>query len=199
MCSQKIYNNSLGGNYQDGFTRICTTGDYPHTRGVQRVTTADLDCIVKQTESLFGKIVRYVRGWPVYRYHPDIDETYNDKTVYGTISDLVRIGNSLYCKIALTSDGARVVAEQGLRWLSPCWECVRTQGYLRPRKLLSIGLTDAPNITTGSPISNSKPVVRLVSACFSPRRTAREIIADCRRKNVPADDLVTKLLRDEQR
>ncbi len=95
------------------------------------------------------QIAEYRRRWP-------------DRREYGSIADMEAREDALYLRPVLTPAGAALVNEQGLKFFSPHWLGKQlgsgTDGkpIYGPAFLLSIGLTDRPNIA-GTSLVNSAP------------------------------------------
>jgi hypothetical protein len=90
-----------------------------------------------------------------------IERRYPDKTVYGTVTDLEARDAGLALRIVLTEEGEALVNEKGLTAFSPHWLCldgepVNGKPTKTPVYLVSIGLTDRPNIT-GTSLVNDAP------------------------------------------
>lgn len=91
-----------------------------------------------------------------------IERRYPDKTVYGTITDLEARDTGLALRVVLTEEGAALVNEQGLGSFSPHWLGIAGapspdgKPTQRPIFLVSIGLTDRPNIP-GTSLVNDQP------------------------------------------
>ncbi|MEN9840646.1 MAG: hypothetical protein RL376_446, partial [Verrucomicrobiota bacterium] len=80
-----------------------------------------------------------------------ITARYPDQTVYGTVADLEARDEGLALRIVLTEDGEALVNEQGLTHFSPHWLCkngepINGQPTKIPVYLVSLGLTNRPNI-----------------------------------------------------
>lgn len=91
----------------------------------------------------------------------DIERRYPDKTVYGAIADIEVREDGLAIKPVLTPDGEALVNEHGLNAFSPHWlgRDLPAEGgreIKEPIYLVSIGLTDRPNIA-GTSLVNSIP------------------------------------------
>ncbi len=90
----------------------------------------------------------------------EVKRRYPDRTVYGSIADLEVRDDGLAIKPVLTGDGAALVNEKGKRFFSPHW-LARKLGEEKgrtvfgPAFLLSIGLTDNPNIA-GTSLVNAR-------------------------------------------
>lgn len=90
-----------------------------------------------------------------------IERRYPDKTVYGTVIDMESRDAGLGMKIVLTEEGAALVNEKGLTAFSPHWlaidgEPVNGQPVKLPVFMVSLGLTDRPNIP-GTSLVNDQP------------------------------------------
>lgn len=90
-----------------------------------------------------------------------IERRYPDKTVYGTITDIEAREDGLAIRPVLTEEGMALVNEEGLTCFSPHWlgldaEPVNGQPVKRPVYLVSIGLTNRPNIP-GTSLVNDQP------------------------------------------
>ena len=91
-----------------------------------------------------------------------IERRYPDKTVYGTITDLEARDEGLALRCVLTEEGAALVNEGGLNCFSPHWLCLAGEPSPDgkptqiPVYLVSIGLTDRPNIA-GTSLVNDQP------------------------------------------
>lgn len=92
----------------------------------------------------------------------EMETRWPDKREYGSIADMEAREDAFYLKPVLTPAGAALVNEHGLKFFSPHW-LAKTLGQLNgkpiygPAFLLSIGLTDRPNIG-GTSLVNSAPV-----------------------------------------
>ncbi|MES2692781.1 MAG: DUF935 family protein [Verrucomicrobiota bacterium] len=91
----------------------------------------------------------------------EVETRWPDRREYGSIADLEARDDGLYLKPVLTPAGAALVNEDGLRFFSPHWlgkPLSPTNGrpVYGPAFLLSIGLTDRPNIA-GTSLVNSAP------------------------------------------
>lgn len=90
----------------------------------------------------------------------ELERRYPDKREYGVVADLEAREDGLYLKPVLSPAGTALVNE-GRKYFSPHWlgKTIGTEGgrtIYAPALLLSIGLTDIPNIR-GTSLVNSKP------------------------------------------
>lgn len=101
-----------------------------------------------QRRALDLKIAEFEKRWP-------------DKREYGSIADMEARDDAFYLKPILTPAGAALVNEHGLKFFSPHWLGKRLgelggKPLYAPAFMLSIGLTDRPNIA-GTSLVNSAP------------------------------------------
>lgn len=90
-----------------------------------------------------------------------LDRQYPDSARYGAIGDMEARDDGLYLRPVLADTGAALVRDQGLKCFSPHWLAQRVENpggrtVFRPVALLSIGLTDRPNIA-GTSLVNQQP------------------------------------------
>jgi len=131
----------------DGWLKIAPWGDHPNSVGLQRVQKEDGDAMVAAFNSLVGKAGRMFRGVPIFVGHPDRDPNrYPDKRRYGKITALESRADGLYAKPAFNDLGERVIEQGHYLYNSPVWALKREGNVVRPIELLSIGLTNEPNI-----------------------------------------------------
>ncbi len=84
-----------------------------------------------------------------------------DRTVYGTISDMEARDDGLAIRPVLTEAGAALVNESGLKFFSPHWLAMDLppkdgKPVKAPVFMVSIGLTDRPNITGTSLVNETR-------------------------------------------
>ncbi len=143
------------------FLRLCAYGDYAHQQGLQRFDHASADAIVARFHSLRGRLTRAFGGIPVYVGHPDdpgfADRTgHSDTRAHGWIKDLQARPDGLYIKIKWSRTGQDILDNAHYKFLSPRWVLKPLgQNTYRPVRLLSVGLTNQPNIP-GDAIANQK-------------------------------------------
>lgn len=170
----------------DGWVRIAPFGDSTKVRRVrtaagaeetqsfvQRLTPAAAQAMVddsRRITSKVGRMLRFQRGIPIFRRHPDLSkhspetvtlENQGDAYPRGYFSELAVRDDGFWGRVVLGDEGEDVIANEGLKYLSPLW-LVRPIGQegdskvVEPFKLLSAGLTDRPNIPGGDPLANQK-------------------------------------------
>lgn len=156
--------NEIDAATGDGWARI-GYGEWPHERGLQRFGRAQADEMVGYFKNTWNRIKRAVVGMPIFRGHPDlkaIANQYPDKGVYGAIADMEARDDGLYIRPILSEEGAALVNEKGLKYFSPHWLARKLpdengRPVYAPAFMVSIGLTDRPNIG-GTSLVNSAPV-----------------------------------------
>lgn len=132
---------------ESDWLRITPYGDYPNKVGLQRVTREDADAMVTAFNSVRGRATRAFMGLPIYVGHPDVDPAnYPDKRRYGKITDLETRADGLYGKVAFNTLGKAVMDDGQFLFNSPTWHLRRDGKFVRPVQLVSVGLTNTPQI-----------------------------------------------------
>ncbi len=127
--------------------RISAYGDFPNEVGLQRVRREDADAMVSAFNSFRGRLGRMFRGVPIFPGHPDADpERYRDHRRYGKVVDLEARADGLYGRVAWNSLGRENLEEGFLLYPSPRWYLRKDGRHVRPDELISVGLTNRPNI-----------------------------------------------------
>jgi hypothetical protein len=168
-----------------GWVRLAPWGDHPKTRvvqdgagprlerWVQRLEREDGERLAHQVNGLWGKVRRAFASVPVYARHPDLGamspETgaeRQEEVPVGGVSRMEAREDGLYAQIGLFPAGRTAVENEGLKWLSPFWWVApmvpptgATPGTLwgRPVGIISVGLTDNPNLEGGQALANQRP------------------------------------------
>lgn len=155
-------------------------GDHPHPRGLQRITRVDADALVHRFHSLRGRLWRAFSGLPVYVGHPD-DPAFagtpghSDTRAHGWIKAMEAREEALYVRINWSDTGRELMRNAHYQHLSPRWEArPGGPGLYVPVRLISVGLTNQPNIL-GDALSNARDHLQGV---LSQVRERLEIDAD---------------------
>ena len=131
----------------DGWLRIAAWGDHPNSVGLQRLAPADGEAMIAAFNSIKNKAANWFRGVPIYVGHPDRDPNrYPDKRRYGRVDALESRADGMYAKPAFNDIGQQVIEQGHYLYNSPVWALKREGNVVRPIELLSIGLTNEPNI-----------------------------------------------------
>lgn len=137
---------------------IAPYGDHPHSAGLQKFHRANAEKMVAEFNSVAGRMARLFRGLPVYAGHPDVDpENYPDDRRLGKVTALEAREDGLYGKVSWNKLGQENLEEGYRPYPSPAWRAPkRNDGSLDPQELISIGLTNTPNILGSRPWTNSE-------------------------------------------
>jgi len=177
------------------WVQVAPYGIFTHPKGLQRLTRPSANEIIQQFNSLYGRIMRRLKGLPIYIGHPDDSEFaglpgHTDKGVYGTVQELAVRKEGLYARIEWTDEGRKLINRGKYRYLSPRWvlRSIYADVY-EPNRLLSIGLTNSPNIP-GDPIkARPRPVLNNI-----PTRSRTEGLVFCNsRYNNPQPEFLKKV------
>jgi phage I-like protein len=129
-------------------------GDFPHARGMQRIDAKSVAALVEDFGSLRARLGRLFVGVPFYIGHPDVpglEKEYPDRKAYGWVMALAQKEDGLYANVKWSKAGKETIAEGHYRFLSPYWSAMPVadgsgEMIYRPNKLLSVGLTNNPNL-----------------------------------------------------
>jgi hypothetical protein len=144
-----------------GWVRLVEYGEHPHRMGLQVVDRPSAQRMVQNFQSLVRRLARRFRGIPVYIGHPDDDSFrgmigHGDTRAYGWVNQLDDRSDGLWVLIKWSAAGRDLVDSAYYKFLSPRWEMQSLGGgRFTPRLLVSIGLTNYPNIS-GEAIANVK-------------------------------------------
>ncbi|MDR3143744.1 MAG: phage protease [Puniceicoccales bacterium] len=173
--------------------RISAYGHYPHPQGLQCIDRVAVQAMVEHFKSFRGRLRRRFGGLPVYIGHPDDPQLrqqpgHQDTRAYAWIQDLEAREDGLHGLIKWSDAGLELLRNAFFKFFSPRWEMqVIGPGQFRPIRLLSIGLTNYPNIP-GDAIANQE-----VSEGKAPAAVTREeAYGTSPGHPVPADDTLRK-------
>lgn len=144
---------------QDGWLLLAPFGDHPHARGLQRFTREAADGMVRFFNSLRGRLARKFGGVPVFIGHPDDpafanQPGHNDTRAYAWIQKMDARADGLWVLPKWSEAGRAILTNAFYKYLSPRWAMRPLgNGNYAPARLISVGLTNSPNIT-GEPIAN---------------------------------------------
>jgi hypothetical protein len=179
-------------------------GDHPHPSGIQRFTRQSAEAMVSGFNSILGKLGRLFGGMPVYIGHPDdkaFANQHTDAKAYAWIMGMEAREDGLALIPKWSKPGEEIVANAHYKWFSPRWACreiARENGraILEPVRLISVGLTNMPNIAGVPPLANEElaggvvpPASKEVEMDLLKRLLAVLGLAD----TVTADDAVARI------
>jgi hypothetical protein len=128
-------------------------GEYAHRLGVQIVDREIAEKMAARFGALWRKFARKFRGVPIYVGHPDDQEFrgqvgHCDTRAYGWVQQLDARDNGLWIRVRWSPKGIELLEGAHYKFLSPRWEMEVCDGNrLKPRALLSVGLTNCPNLS----------------------------------------------------
>jgi len=148
--------------------KLADYGDWPHPSGLQRFTQPAAETMVRGFQSLWGRLRRRFGGVPLYVGHPD-DPSFagqpghDDTRAYAWVTSLEARPDGLYILPRWSEPGRDLLRHAFYKFLSPRWQLrPLADGAFEPVRLLSIGLTNQPNIP-GEAIANQQPPAPLSS------------------------------------
>ncbi len=132
-------------------------GDFPHERGTQRMDRKAVEALVNGFERNRATMGARFGGLPVYIGHPDVpslSKEFSDSKAYGWIMELEGRADGIYGRVKWGAAGQELVANEHFKWVSPFWLAKdgneNGKRVLRPVELVSVGLTNKPNLPVNS-------------------------------------------------
>ncbi|MDR2737485.1 MAG: phage protease [Puniceicoccales bacterium] len=128
--------------------KLVNFGEYDHPKGTQVLNSLSAKTVVDTFLSSKSHSSEKSRGIPIFIGHPDDPEfaSRNGK-IYGRMEDLKVADDALWATVRWSTVGRELFENGILRYLSPRWLTTQTTGgKLFPKCLLSVGLTNHPNI-----------------------------------------------------
>jgi hypothetical protein len=145
---------------QEEWLQLSPLGDFRHARGVQRVDRSAAEAMVAQFNSFRGRLGRLFGGVPFYVGHPDLPGASEivDRKAYGWIAEIETREDGLYGRVKWSDAGRELLRNAHFKFYSPYWEAREIgseNGHrvFRPVALISVGLTNQPNIPV-RPLAN---------------------------------------------
>lgn len=150
----------------DSEAMLIPYGDHPHKNGVQRFTKEHAEVMVSNFNSLLGKLGRLFGGLPVYIGHPDdpaFSNQHTDAKSYAWIMGMEARDNGLALIPKWSKPGEEIISNAHYKWFSPRWACKEIgrengKAILAPLRLISVGLTNMPQIGGIPPLANEEPL-----------------------------------------
>lgn len=134
--------------------QVAPYGEHPNRVGLQLFTKSAAEKVVASFNSVAGKIGRFFRGLPIYAGHPDVDPgRWPDSRRLGKITELQAREDGLYAKAVWNALGAENNEQGYYVFPSPRWWVDRVGKGVVPKELISVGLTNTPNIRTSAPVT----------------------------------------------
>ena len=142
--------------------KLADYGDWPHPAGLQRFTQPAAQRMAHGFKSLLGRLRRRFTGIPVYIGHPDDpafagQPGHDDTRAYAWVSNLEARPDGLHVLARWSDPGRELLQHAFYKFLSPRWQMRPVaDGVYEPIRLISIGLTNHPNIP-GEAVANHSP------------------------------------------
>lgn len=171
----------------DGWVQVAPKGEHLHGQHRQRVNSKTIQEIIRNFRDEAAEAGENFAGSPFYIGHPDVPSyanEYKDKKAYGWAMDLQERADGLYALARWSEPGRKLIENAHYKFLSPVWGAreVREGGklYADPAVLLSIGLTNNPQIKGGKPLANerTKTMKKKLAALAALLRLANEASDD---------------------
>lgn len=146
----------------DQWLKLVEYGDHPHPEGIQRVTKEAAVEMQRKFRSLRARLARKFGGVPIYIGHPD-DENFSrlpghsDTRSYAWVQDVEAREDGIWILPKWSEDGQKLIENSYFKFLSPRWEMKWEGDVLKPVRLISVGLTNHPNIL-GDAIANQEVI-----------------------------------------
>ncbi len=154
--------NELTATLKPGrWLKLAEYGNWPHPSGLQCFTPDAAGKMVQHFQSLWGRLRRKFGGVPVYVGHPDDpsfagQSGHDDTRAYAWVTALEARPDGLYMLPQWSEAGNELLDNAFYKFLSPRWQLRSLgNGAFEPVRLLSIGLTNHPNIP-GEAIANQQ-------------------------------------------
>lgn len=151
------------------WVQLAPIGEFNHREGLQRIDATAVKRMENSFNSLLGKLKNRFVGVPFYEGHPDVPHLaniYPDKRAHGWIKAMqARVNNppqatdGLYAQVEWTPTGKTFLENGNYKFLSSHFEAEqigfeRGRKVYRPTQVLSVGLTNYPNIPV-NPLHNT--------------------------------------------
>ncbi len=134
--------------------QVAPYGEHPNRVGLQVFNQAAAEKIVASFNSVASKIGRLFRGAPIYAGHPDVDPArWPDSRRLGKIVALEARNDGLYAKAEWNTLGVENNEQGFYVYPSPRWLCEKATKGISPVELISVGLTNTPNIRSSAPVT----------------------------------------------
>ncbi|MDR1456450.1 MAG: hypothetical protein LBI34_00080 [Puniceicoccales bacterium] len=175
--------NAVGDDGCGGWIKLVDYGDYQHRLGMQIVDASACKQMARRFSSLRQRLARRFRGVPIYIGHPD-DPAFrgqvghDDTRAYGWVKFIEARDNGLWIYPKWSRAGGELLENAYYKFLSPRWEMVPLgNGSFTPRQLLSIGLTNTPNMNVEA-IANQEDMLEEMAEIMPDEKIVSDISPD---------------------
>jgi hypothetical protein len=144
------------------WVQISPFGDFPHARGVQRMDRIAAETMARNFESERQQKAERFVGVPFFAGHPDVPQRaaeFTDQRAHGWVQQIEPREDGLWGRVEWGDTGRELLKNKHFKFLSPFWGVqpigqVNGRPLFRPVELVSVGLTNEPNIPV-RPLANS--------------------------------------------
>jgi len=139
---------------------LCPYGKWQHPRGMQ---TVDEESARRLRRSMtFSNPFRQI---PIYIGHPDDSPRKSAPTPVGKITKILQTHDGIAVVANYDESTREKILDKKISAMSPRWQMEKLDdGTFRPVRLLSVGLTNNPNIPASGTVICAKPNVEALSA-----------------------------------
>lgn len=161
-------------------------GTFEHPEGLQHISSVDAQRCIRKTRTWRFRLG--LKKIPVYLGHPDdplFQREHSDACIYGYVKNLCADKDGLWVFVKWTKYGRTFLSKAPQQYLSPRWVLCKTetQTSYHPERLLSVGLTQHPNLPV-QPITFEK----LTKKSFGLRHFLRALV----KQKTPSETLHPK-------
>ena len=178
------------------YIRLAGYGRYRHVEGVQNFTFESAHVLTKNFNSVLGKLARKWKGVPIFVGHPDdpkwrtdflaTERKSPDSRAYGSVIQLDPRPDGLWVQVKWEGEGLQLIRNRAYQYFSPRWLMKKNADLtFQPRQLLSLGLTNNPNIPCDPipvPIDVEEILPRLAQTLSIPAESSPSTIIEAIQK-----------------
>src|SRR3989339_88494 len=140
---------------KDGSFHLVPTGDFP---GVMNYNGEEIDVIQRIDAESHQAIIKNFKPKVLVDFEHRSMSADGDTTAAAWITSLHKRPDGLGCPLEFTDVGDAAVKNKRIRFLSPAFDVEMIDAakkIVRPIRLISVGLTNRPNLKTLQPLTNS--------------------------------------------
>ncbi len=174
---------------------LCPFGNWKHPKGMQIVDKISGEKLAKNLGGFFGAKV------PVYIGHPDENPaTRRNAKAVGKIERLFLCESAIVAVARYENDTYKKIVSGEISAMSPRWQMERLSGEnFRPVKLVSVGLTNNPNIPQSGSVLLGKLGGINLGCAFAAKKCEKDAaLSLCRAKKCAAITRKILALQSEQ-
>ena len=132
-------------------------GNWEHKNGMQKV---DKEAALKMRNSFMRGVDR-IFGVPIYMGHPDEGKNAHTAKPVGRVESVSVTREGVAISARYSEEAYKKLTKGKVKWLSPRWRMEKlADGSFRPVKLISVGMTNNPNIPGSGTLLESPTSVK---------------------------------------